>query len=70
MNSWDIDASSIDRLACLLSGLREAFDAEVLDVRDGLDGGIVVDVRFDTVRAFTVHRTLVRERAGRTVRRD
>ena len=56
--------ASVDVLARLLSDLRERFGAVILDARDDLDGGLVVDVRLDARRAIKAHHEFAAELAG------
>jgi hypothetical protein len=67
MRAEDMHTSSIDSLAQLLAGLRRSFGAEVIDVRDDMDGSIVVDVRVDAGKVMITSRRLVREQVDRTL---
>lgn len=58
-----LPAGGIDVLSGLLGRLQTSFDATVLEVRDELDGSIVVDVRMDAGQALRVYRTRIRASA-------
>jgi len=62
-----MQTSPIDQLARLVGQIHTSFDAEVLDVRDDLDGGIVVDVRLDAAKALDANRRAIRDRAWRVM---
>ena len=64
------DSSPIESLARLLGGLRRSFGAEIIDVRDDLDGGIVVDVKVNAGQVLLTGRRMVRERVSLTLDRS
>lgn len=66
----EIVDAPIESLARLLGSLRRSFGAEIIDVRDDLEGGIVVDVKVNAERVLVTGRRMVLEQVSLTLDRS